>query len=85
LSHGFGIGIALGAQPVGFYLHGLALLFQSGESRNVEHEPAPRQSGGNSGQITTQQLRIEQDEILGLVWAKITARKDTKHHGNTGR
>jgi hypothetical protein len=67
LSHGFGIGIALGTQPVGFYLHGLALLFQSGEGRDVEDESAPRQCGGNSGQIASQQLRIEQDEILNLV------------------
>ena len=68
LPHRFCIGIALGAQPIGFYLHGLALLFEGSKGRNVEHEPAPRQSGGNSGQIATQQLRIEQDEILDLVW-----------------
>ncbi len=64
-SHGLGIGVALGAQPIRFYLHGLALLLQRGNARDVQHESAPRQRGGNSGQIAAQQLRIKHCEFLG--------------------
>ncbi len=66
LSHSFGIGIALGAQPIGFYLYGFALLLQRGEGLDVEHKAAPRQRRGNPGQIAAQQPRIEQDEFLIL-------------------
>ena len=66
VAHGFGIGIALGAQPIGCYLYGFALLFQCGEGRDVEHKAAPRQCRGNPGQIAAQQLRIEHDGFLDL-------------------
>jgi len=47
--HGFGIGIALGTQPIGFYLNCFSLFFQCGKGLDVEHKAAPRQSGGNPG------------------------------------
>ena len=64
MTHGLGVGIALGAQPIGLDLHGLAPLFQRCKGRHVEHKAAPRQGRGNPGQIAAQQLRIEHDEFL---------------------
>ncbi len=64
LAHGFGIGVALGAQPIGLDLGRLALLFQGGHFLDVEDETAARQLGGHSGQIAAQQLRIEHDDFL---------------------
>jgi hypothetical protein len=45
-------------------LYGLAPLFESGKGRDIEHKTAPRQSGGNPGQIAAQQLRIEHNSFL---------------------
>ncbi len=71
-THGLGIGIAFGAQPVRLDLHRLAALFDRREPHDVEREAAARQLGGDSGQIGTQQLGIEHDDFL-----QISKRPDT--------
>ncbi len=63
------MGIAFGAQPVGFDLRALAPFVQLREGLHVEPEAAPRQIGRDFGRSAAQQFGIDHLVFLSVFLA----------------